>query len=78
MPKGSPTPAAPGTTFGFWRVVKEVVSGSKHRRVLCKCVCGKSRIVLLQNLSLGRSTSCGCQANPGVVAMTKKRYQGNR
>jgi len=35
-------------------------SGSIRRRVLCKCDCGKEKIILLQNILNGHTISCGC------------------
>ena len=52
-------------TFGRLTVLKvyeEVTfkSGSKNTRWLCKCSCGKEKVVFRSNLINGHSTSCGC------------------
>jgi hypothetical protein len=51
-----------GEKFGFLTVLS--VSGvDRHRqkKYLCKCDCGKEKIVLSGNLKKGNSTSCGCK-----------------
>lgn len=35
-------------------------SGILRRRVLCKCDCGKEKVILLQNILNGHTISCGC------------------
>jgi hypothetical protein len=34
--------------------------GRKKKQVLCKCDCGKEKIILLENVTSGKSKSCGC------------------
>jgi len=51
--------------FGNFQVLKEVEpkirnNGRKRRMVLCKCDCGKEKIVNLDSLLSGKSKSCGC------------------
>ena len=59
-----------GKKYGKLLVIKEVEkTSSSQRRFLCKCDCGKEKIVLGSNLIYGESTSCGC--NRGYVENTK-------
>jgi len=49
-----------GDPFHYWQPLldpKECKSGS----LLCQCVCGKFRKVILSTLKSGASKSCGCQ-----------------
>lgn len=43
--------------YGEWEVLNEVPG--KRRSLLCKCSCGKEKVVGLGNLSTGKSKSCG-------------------
>lgn len=54
----------PGTVFGNWTVLSlsDQTDSSKNRYYLCKCTCGKEKIVMGGNLKRGLSTSCGCIA----------------
>jgi len=47
-----------GKKFGKWTVIK--VSEQNKRYWLCKCICGKEKMVHSSNLKSGRTTSCGC------------------
>lgn len=50
-----------GKQFGRWTVIKRV-ENNKHggTQWLCKCQCGKKKIVLGSSLLMGTSKSCGC------------------
>jgi hypothetical protein len=59
-----------GQRFGRWIVVERVFNHpSPVSRWLCRCDCGKTKIVLGSSLKQGRSQSCGCFA----VETTTKR-----
>jgi hypothetical protein len=49
---------AVGMTFGSWAVLSVDNTG---RRAACRCVCGTVRIVSVEALNGGVSSSCGCQ-----------------
>jgi hypothetical protein len=50
-----------GQTFGYLTVIKEAyTSTSKRSKWLCKCKCGKEKIVGLSELRTGHTRSCGC------------------
>jgi hypothetical protein len=60
MPKKYDIPQ--GTRFGRLTVQREVSKQGPKRRYECLCDCGNVTQVLVQNLSQGKSTSCGCYA----------------
>jgi transcription elongation factor Elf1 len=51
-----------GTRYGRLTVQREVSKQGPKRRFECLCDCGNTTLVLVQNLSQGKSTSCGCYA----------------
>lgn len=52
-----------GRTFGRWTVIKPEGPGSRahKRRWLCRCSCGRERMMRPDNLVNGTSQSCGCR-----------------
>jgi hypothetical protein len=50
----------PGRRFNRWTVLHEVAGRNAHRMMMCKCDCGKQRIVGLNSLLMGKTKSCGC------------------
>lgn len=58
-------PSLIGKRFGKLTVVAQLPSTARgQRRWLCKCDCGGEHIATSGNLNSGRSTNCGCQADP--------------
>jgi hypothetical protein len=57
--------------FGFWVVSKRAIN-SKNGQVqwLCRCECGREKIVTANSLRSGNSTSCGCNHNPDLSNLT--------
>ena len=52
----------PGAKFGSWTVTGDAPYDPKNpkvRRVWCECVCGEKRIVFVNGLRSGLTTSCG-------------------
>lgn len=49
-----------GQQFGYLTVIKRVENVGKATRWLCKCKCGKEKIVYGTNLRRGLTKSCGC------------------
>jgi len=51
-----------GQKFGRWMVIKRSYPNSKwgQPRYLCKCNCGKEKVVDGRDLKNGKSKSCGC------------------
>jgi hypothetical protein len=50
-----------GDVFCFYTVLKEAERTTKHKRFLCKCVCGTEKSVLAFTLVSGESWHCGCK-----------------
>lgn len=52
----------PGEKYGRWTVTETSVKGTKNtpRKVLCRCDCGKEKLVVPSGLINGKSKSCGC------------------
>ena len=67
-----------GTKMGYWIVIKQVPrpEGKKGlgRYYLCRCICGKEKIIDGKNLREGRSKSCGCKR----TALIGKKTKSNR
>ncbi len=51
-----------GDMFGRLTVIGEAPKQNTKRAYNCQCECGNTSIVLVQNLSQGKTTSCGCYA----------------
>lgn len=69
-----------GQRFGKLTVLRRV-ENSKHRalRWLCRCDCGREKVVFGQYLRNGRTTNCGCEPKPrGRRAGQKSPRSGNR
>jgi hypothetical protein len=49
-----------GKTYGRLTVLKKVDRDSPKTYVLCKCVCGSEKVVLLSYLRNDNTRSCGC------------------
>ena len=50
-----------GKRFGKWTVISEVEKNKRRERCwLCRCDCGKEKVVPSRNLRYGESSSCGC------------------
>ncbi|UYB50153.1 hypothetical protein OCI51_26460 (plasmid) [Lysinibacillus capsici] len=67
-----------GDPFGRLVIIQEVKS-KKRRSFLCKCECGEEKVVQLNHLRSGMTTSCGCYQSEkahesNVIDLTKKRF----
>lgn len=67
-----------GETFGRLTVLRETgavcsPNGTRFRRVVCRCECGKQKTVRVNNLRSGHTHSCGC-----LVREIAKRGANNR
>ena len=49
-----------GEIYGRLIIIDDAESHTKDRRVWVKCDCGKEKVVLLNSLRRGETTSCGC------------------
>ena len=52
----------PGDKFARLTIIEEGEKRSSKRTFKCRCDCGNETIVMVQNLTSGRSQSCGCLA----------------
>lgn len=50
-----------GLTFGYWKVLRRAENKGKRAMWLCKCVCGKEKVIQGTSLKSGLSKSCGCK-----------------
>lgn len=52
-----------GQVFGYWTVLNRDYNKNKHghRMYLCRCICGKEKILRGSMLVSGGSISCGCK-----------------
>lgn len=51
-----------GQKIGHWTVLRKVENDSRgNSQWLCRCECGKEKVVRGQRLRNGESTSCGCK-----------------
>ena len=60
-----------GQKFGRLTVIKEAENKGKHRMWICKCECGKEKIIYQTHITTGKTTSCGCFRNE-IVSETAK------
>lgn len=66
-----------GERYGRLTVIREVspaftCGGRKMRQVLCLCDCGAEKVVRVNNLRRGATTSCGCLAKEVRMETVKK------
>lgn len=60
-----------GARFGRLTVLGDAKTASCHRQMLCRCDCGNETVVLLSNLRMGNTTSCGCARREQIVERNK-------
>ncbi|AWP37755.1 hypothetical protein CYJ15_12575 [Heyndrickxia coagulans] len=68
-----------GQRFGRLVAIREVEPIGYARRYLCKCDCGKEKIVRMNQLRTGKTKSCGClnrevTSKKNTVNLTGKRF----
>lgn len=64
-----------GDRYGDLVIIREVESrvwsgGGRKRYFLCRCDCGKEKVVRLTHMRNGHTRSCGCYVNPSTVYST--------
>lgn len=65
----------PRMRFGLWRVIRRTANSvTRQPRFLCRCKCGKRRIVFGDHLVKGRSKSCGCSPATGSAHVQWSGY----
>ena len=52
-----------GSKFGRWTILGFHSIKHASARMLCRCECGKEKIIYLKSMKSGDSTNCGCQRN---------------
>ncbi len=57
--------------FGDLIVISDVFKIKGYRVVLCKCICGKNKVIQVSSLNSGETKSCGC-------LQKKKASQANK
>lgn len=62
-----------GKRFGRWTVLKRAENAGGRVRYVCLCDCGERRKVLAQNLTNGRSESCGCSNREKAASRMQKQ-----
>lgn len=62
-----------GKTFGRWTVKGVGKRRGRRQYWSCQCVCGECREVLEQNLTNGRSQSCGCLSREMAAERLRNR-----
>jgi hypothetical protein len=61
-----------GKKFGRLTAIRRVKnSKSENSRWLCRCDCGKEKVILGRSLTSGRTKSCGCFRNEQIRKWTK-------
>lgn len=64
-----------GQRFGRWTVISRVGSDSNKRAAwLCKCDCGRTKVVNSSNLIQGTSKCCGCTRKDSLEQFYSKNY----
>lgn len=68
-----------GKQFGYWTVLYKAPSRSKHTYWHCRCKCGIEKDVSGDNLSSGKSQSCGCYSKEqaslrSIKDLTSQRF----
>lgn len=67
-----------GQTFGRLTVIERVGSSKNQKSLfLCKCSCGKTKVILGSSLTSKRVTSCGCLAKEEISKRTKTHGKTN-
>ena len=56
-----------GKKYGRWTVVEHLGVIDGRRKYLCRCDCGNERTLLLNNLKMGCTKSCGCLSREMTV-----------
>ena len=63
-----------GLQIHSWTILKKTDRNKANRQMwLCRCVCGKEKEVIQNNLVTGVSKSCGCRGRIKLIARNKSR-----
>lgn len=65
-----------GQRFGRWTVLgmtaKTSTDGHRRTACVCRCECGKERVVYAQSLRSGKSRGCGCARQATLSGKAEK------
>lgn len=72
-----------GRRFGMWTVlgmtvIKSQADGRTWSACVCRCDCGKERVVYAKSLRSGKSRSCGCVRHRKAEGYTYSDIAGVR
>ena len=66
-----------GKKYNRWTILKyEGTNHLKKSQFLCRCDCGKEKIIVLGNLKTGQSKSCGCLNDEKRKGNTRSKKHG--
>lgn len=64
-----------GKIFNRWQVVRFSHKVGYNKYFVCTCLdCNKDKTVYIQNITSGKSKSCGCKSKPEVAYKINKQY----
>lgn len=66
-----------GETFGYLKILRRDY-GHKRQKFLCKCFCGKEKIIRKDHLISGKIKSCGCKQSELSTKTKRKRYSKSK
>ena len=64
-----------GQRFGYLEVIEEIKSNSKKKKWLCRCDCGKEKIISGWHLHAGHTKSCGCKRGEAAKQFFAKKRE---
>jgi hypothetical protein len=66
-----------GDEFGRYTVVERVENYRNHRRFLCRCECGNTKVVRSDHLTRGSILSCGCYNKDKNIELHSTHHMTN-
>lgn len=63
-----------GHRYNRLTVIGEVDRSGSKPRVMCRCDCGKKKLLLVQNVKSGRTKSCGCLQKEMIREKTTQSF----
>jgi hypothetical protein len=75
-PDGFRVPVEAGQTLGRLRVLDPQRRMNGKRSALCRCSCGREKIIRTEHLRSGQIKSCGCLHAEQLDLAARKRREG--
>lgn len=72
--KGKHADINEGDIFGWWTVISYTGEKGRGKRYLCRCKCGRERVVEAGALKRGATQSCGCRRAEVKDDISENRY----